>query len=115
MSSNDASAKLNRVLFIGPYPPPYSGPEMGMKLFLESSLQEKYSISFLCTNVRKSNKNKGRFGLAMVFAFARFFSILLWKLVTRSPQGCLLSNHCHSNWLGRKRRTLFDALPPIWC
>lgn len=86
MSSNDASTKLNRVLFIGPYPPPYSGPEMGMKLFLESSLQEKYSISFLCTNVRKSNKNKGRFGLAMVFAFARFFSILLWKLVTVRPK-----------------------------
>ncbi len=36
-----------RVLFIGPYPPPYAGPEMGMKLFLDSSLKDEFQILYL--------------------------------------------------------------------
>jgi len=36
-----------KVLFIGPYPHPYSGPEMGMKLFLDCSLKDEFQIFFL--------------------------------------------------------------------
>ena len=53
--------KKPKILFIGPYPPPYSGPEMGMKLFLESSLKDEFQIFFLKTNVHKSNAQKGKF------------------------------------------------------
>jgi len=36
-----------KVLFIGPYPPPYAGPEMGMKLFLDCSLKNEFQILYL--------------------------------------------------------------------
>ena len=85
------SANKPRVLFVGPYPPPYSGPEMGMKLFLESSLKDQFDISFLCTNVRKSNAKKGSFGFAMIVAFVMFFSRLTWKLISVRPKVVYLS------------------------
>lgn len=57
-----------------------------MKLFLDSDLKERYKITFLCTNVRKSNKNKGKLGLAMVFSFFSFFAQLLWILIWTRPK-----------------------------
>jgi glycosyltransferase involved in cell wall biosynthesis len=76
-----------KVLFIGPLPPPYSGPELSMKQFLESeSLNNAFDIYFLQTNFRKSNKSKGKFGLGMVSSFFVFFTQLFWKLVTKRPK-----------------------------
>lgn len=57
-----------------------------MKLFLESSLAAKFDIVFLCTNVRRTNRNKGRLGPAMVWAFFRFFSQLIWMLLRYRPK-----------------------------
>jgi glycosyltransferase involved in cell wall biosynthesis len=94
------------VLFIGPYPPPYSGPEMGMKLFLESSLRESFDINFLKTNVRKTNEKKGRFDLQMVLAFFRFLIPLVYMIIRYRP---LLVYYpitpIQIGWLGRD----------IWC
>ncbi|MEW6267120.1 MAG: glycosyltransferase family 4 protein [Thermodesulfobacteriota bacterium] len=73
------------VLFIGPYPPPYSGPELGMKLLLESKLKEKFNIHFLKTNFRKTNVDKGKFDLRMVIAFFRFLFFLIPKLILYKP------------------------------
>lgn len=75
-----------KVLFIGPYPPPYAGPEIGMKLFLESSLKNSFDVIFLKTNVRSHNVNKGRFDHHMVLAFFKFFSRLIYLIVRRRPR-----------------------------
>ncbi len=74
-----------RLLFIGPYPPPYSGPEMGMRLFLESSLKDEFQIFFLNTNVRKSNATKGRFDFTAFLAFFRFVFSLLYMIIRYRP------------------------------
>ena len=42
-----ASRKRTKLLFVGPCPPPYSGPELGMELFLRSSLAQTYDIVFV--------------------------------------------------------------------
>ena len=76
MKNAQVTAK-KRVLFIGPYPPPYSGPDVAMKSLLESSLADKYDILFINTNIRKSNSERGRVGLATLVAFP----ILILKLV----------------------------------
>ncbi len=75
-----------KALFIGPYPPPYAGPEIGMKLFLESSLKDSFDLIFLKTNVRSHNVNKGRFDHHMVLAFFKFFSRLIYLIVRRRPR-----------------------------
>jgi len=54
--------RLNKIklLAVGPYPPPYSGPESSMKLFLESPIRDKCNIRFLNMNFRKDNSKRGR-------------------------------------------------------
>jgi glycosyltransferase involved in cell wall biosynthesis len=78
---------LPKVLFIGPYPPPFSGPELGMKMFLESTLlQDNFDITFVQTNHRSSNKNKGKLDLSMIGAFFSYFWRLFLALWRVSPQ-----------------------------
>lgn len=75
----------SKILFIGPYPPPYSGPEMGMKLFLESSLKDDFQIHFLKTNFRKTNTYKGRFDIYMVLAYFVFIFKLFTMIIRYRP------------------------------
>ncbi len=58
---------------------------MGMHLFLNSSLADRFDISHVKTNVRKSNVNKGRLDLSSVSAFFGFFGRLLSALVRFRP------------------------------
>lgn len=67
-----------KILFIGPLPPPYSGPELSMEQFLESeTLNQAFQIKFLKTNFRADNTNKGKLDIRM---FANFF-LFFFKLV----------------------------------
>lgn len=76
-----------KVLFIGPLPPPYSGPELSMKQFLDAKeLNSTFNILFLQTNFRKSNKNKGKFGLGMILNFFVFFLKLNFILIFKKPK-----------------------------
>ena len=59
---------------------------MGMRLFLKSALANDFKITFLCTNVRSSNENKGRLDGRMALAFVRFFSRLIWLLAKKKPR-----------------------------
>ena len=105
---HSAKKKLRKrnVLFVGPYPPPYSGPDIQMKTLLESSLAERFNISFLNTNIRESNAQRGKFDLIMVIAFFFFIFRLLFMMVVKRP---LLVYYfvtaTRLGWLGRD----------IWC
>ncbi|WCO01128.1 glycosyltransferase family 4 protein [Psychroserpens ponticola] len=75
--------KKPKILFIGPTPPPYSGPELSMQQFLESQmLNEAFEIKFLKTNFRNDNTKKGKLDLSMLTNFFIFFSKLLKLLIT---------------------------------
>lgn len=94
---------IPKILFIGPTPPPYSGPELSMQQFLESkSLNEAFDISFLKTNFRTDNTKKGKFGLSMVTQFFVFFFKLLKLLVLIRPT-CVYYpvTPTQVGWLGR--------------
>jgi len=95
-----------KALFIGPYPPPYAGPEMGMKLFLESSLKDEFQIFFLNTNVHKSNAMKGRMDVTAFLAIFRFILCLLCMIIRYRP---VLAYYpvtaTQIGWIGRD----------IWC
>ena len=77
---------MEKLLFIGPIPPPLSGPELSMQEFLNSKLlNEKYNINFLKTNFRKKNSNKGKFGISMIFNFFKYFIRLIKILISKKP------------------------------
>jgi glycosyltransferase involved in cell wall biosynthesis len=103
--------KKLKVLFIGPYPPPYAGPELGMKLFLESSLRREYDIVFLNTNVRKSSVDKGRIDMKAVIAFFRFFFLLTVLVLRHRPKLVYYPvTATQLGWLGRD----FGCLVICW-
>lgn len=58
-----------RILFVGPYPPPYSGPDVAMKTLLKSKLKDRFDIHHLNTNIRTSNAERGKLDLSVFTAF----------------------------------------------
>ena len=97
------SNKKPKVLFIGPTPPPYSGPELSMQQFLESQLlNESFKISFLKTNFRTDNTKKGKLDFSMFTNFFIFFSKLFKILITKRPQ-CVYYpiTPTQIGWIGR--------------
>jgi glycosyltransferase involved in cell wall biosynthesis len=97
------SNKKEKILFIGPTPPPYSGPELSMQQFLESeTLNEAFDISFLKTNFRTDNTKKGKLDFSMVSNFFVFFLKLLKLLITNTPQ-CVYYpiTPTQIGWIGR--------------
>ena len=75
--------KKKNILFIGPYPPPYSGPDIAMKTLLESSLSKRFRIKFINTNFRKSNAERGRIDIPATIAMLRFLSRLTKRFADR--------------------------------
>lgn len=75
----------SRILFVGPYPPPFAGPEASMKCLLESPLIERFDIAFLNTNFRKSNSQRGVFDISLVKAYFVFVQRLISKLIVHKP------------------------------
>ncbi|WP_298892546.1 glycosyltransferase family 4 protein [uncultured Psychroserpens sp.] len=95
--------KKSKILFIGPTPPPYSGPELSMQQFLESeTLNKAFHIRFLKTNFRTDNTKKGKFGFSMVTNFFIFFSKLLKVLIITRPK-CVYYpiTPTQIGWIGR--------------
>ena len=97
------SHKKSKVLFVGPTPPPYSGPELSMQQFLKSDiLNEAFDISFLKTNFRSDNTKKGKLDVSMLFNFFIFFSKLL-KMLTFKKPNCIYYpiTPTQIGWIGR--------------
>ena len=74
-----------KILFVAPYPPPFSGPESSAKLFMESSIHEYFDVSLFDTNFRKSNSDKGKLGLAALIIFIKFIFGLIIRLIRYEP------------------------------
>lgn len=105
--AKDKQLKKPKVLMIGPVPPPYSGPEISMELFLKSSLRERFSLLFLKTNFRKSNVRKGKLDLFMLLSFWVFFAKLIAILLFRRPRVAYYPvTPTAVGWLGRDALTL---------
>jgi len=100
-----------KVLFIGPIPPPFSGPELSMHEFLNSKLlNEVLNIDFIQTNFRKSNKSKGKFGFLMVLNFFMFFSRLIYQFLISKPDLVYYPvTPTQKGWLGRDVWTILLA------
>lgn len=74
-----------KILVVGPYPPPYSGPETSIKLLMESPLKDLANVRLLNTNFRKDIASKGRMDFKAVSALLCIFILLAWKCITFRP------------------------------
>lgn len=100
--------KKPKILFIGPTPPPYSGPELSMQQFLESAtLNEAFDINFLKTNFRPDNTKKGKLDLSMLSNFFIFFTKLLRLFIVHRPK-CVYYpvTPTQVGWIGRDAWTI---------
>jgi glycosyltransferase involved in cell wall biosynthesis len=79
------ASKRLKLMFVGPYPPPYSGPELGMKQFLDSSLSREFRIRFVKTNFRTSNAEKGSISVSTALRVGIFHLRFLWTLLSFRP------------------------------
>ena len=93
---------------IGPLPPPYSGPEISMKLFMESGLKERFELHFVKTNLRRNNVNKGKLDLFGFLSILRFYLCLFWQLIIHRPKLVYYPvTPTAGGWLFRDAPTLF--------
>lgn len=91
-----------KVLFIGPMPPPYSGPELSTKQLLESDLKNQFDIIFLNTNVRKDNSKKGKVDFSALLSVITFNLKLFKRLLFNRPDIAYhLVTPTEIGWLGR--------------
>ncbi|WP_431137274.1 glycosyltransferase family 4 protein [Psychroserpens mesophilus] len=91
-----------KVLFIGPLPPPYSGPELSTKQLLESDLKSHFDIIFLNTNVRKDNSKKGKIDMSALLSVITFNLKLFKRLLFKRPDIAYhLVTPTEIGWLGR--------------
>jgi glycosyltransferase involved in cell wall biosynthesis len=92
-----------KILVVGPYPPPYSGPETSIKLLMESPLREMTDLRLLNINYRKDMASKGRIDLSALMAFfmiqlrlmiqcVRFRPDIVYYYVTATKTGWLLKD-----------------------
>lgn len=63
---------IPKVLFLAPTPPPYAGPEVISKMFLDTfgKIDCPFKIIHLRSNIRKENLKKGIMDLEGVLAFS---------------------------------------------
>ena len=74
------------LLIVGPLPPPYAGPEIGTKTFLESALLHRtYQIRNINTTVRRSNRDKGKLDLFIVWAYFKYLYRLIHTVIQSKP------------------------------
>ncbi|HLC17245.1 MAG TPA: hypothetical protein VJL89_13570 [Thermodesulfovibrionia bacterium] len=52
---------MKKILFIAPLPPPFAGPEIAAKLFLESNLKNRFHLIHLNTTNGLVLSNKSKF------------------------------------------------------
>lgn len=91
-----------KVLIIGPYPPPYSGPELSTKQLLESQLRTIFHLDFLNTNVRKDNVGKGKIDHKALIAVLRFNIKIIFTFLFKKPDIAYhLVTPTEIGWLGR--------------
>jgi glycosyltransferase involved in cell wall biosynthesis len=91
-----------KLLVIGPYPPPYSGPELGTKLLLDSDVSRVFRVRFLNTNVRRDNAAKGRVDGRLVLAFILYLARLLRAMLVFRPDVAYhLITATQMGWCGR--------------
>ncbi len=78
--------KQKKILIIGPTPPPYAGPEIvTLNLLKSEEINNNFNIVHLNTTIRKSNTEKGKFDLYMIYGYIIYIFNLLKIIIFKRP------------------------------
>jgi len=76
----------DKILFIAPLPPPYSGPEVVSEALLNSTLREEFDLIYLPLNVHTQNKDRGRVSLLSLLRLGVLIFRIVRVLIYRRPK-----------------------------
>lgn len=102
----------NKVLLIGPTPPPYAGMEVITQTLLESEISKLFRMLHLDISDRRSSDNKGRLDFINVYLALSHSLKLLWILIKQKPD--LIHFQIAQNNLGYLRDSVFILLARIF-
>lgn len=71
---------------LAPLPPPYSGPEILTKTFLEGGLRDNFDLIFIKSNIRKANVEKGKFDFIGLQRFLLIVIKQISSIITKRPK-----------------------------
>lgn len=76
----------NKILIIGPTPPPYHGVSIATEMILNSNLQKRFKIIHLDTADRRGLSNMGKIDFANVYLALFHFLKFLWLSIKERPE-----------------------------
>lgn len=78
--------KRVKLLMLAPLPPPYSGPEILTKTFLDGGMGNSFDLFFIKSNIRKANAEKGKFDFVGLRRFLFIVIKQIFVIITKHPR-----------------------------
>lgn len=75
-----------KILFLGPVPPPYMGPTVATEIILKSALKDRFQLIHLDTSDRRDLSTLGALDFQNFYLAAKHYCILLWRIVSCRPK-----------------------------
>ena len=76
----------NKILIIGPTPPPYHGVSVATEMILNSNLQRKFKIIHLDTADRRDLSNIGKIDFTNIYLASEHFLKFIWLCIREKPE-----------------------------
>ena len=73
-------------LMLAPLPPPFAGPEISTEILLNAGLKDHFNFTFIKSNIRKANTEKGRFDIIGASRFSYILLQLIYKIIKNKPK-----------------------------
>lgn len=75
-----------KIIFIGPVPPPYMGPSFATKIILNSNLNKKFELIHLDTSDHRDLSYLGAIDLQNIFLSLKHYLQLVWLIIIIWPR-----------------------------
>lgn len=77
--------KLERIIIIGPTPPPHYGVSVATEIILKG-LKDKFRVLHLDTSDRRKKLNFGKYDFGNIYLALRSIAVLLFYIITKRPK-----------------------------
>lgn len=78
--------KRNRVLFLGPLPPPYMGPTLATEILLKSGLADNFELIHMDTSDHRPLDTLGAIDFTNIYLALKSYVELIWMIIRYRPK-----------------------------